>query len=134
MPAPRENVPENRRDDADGDDVAHLRGRAEPLRAGEHLDDGRPRERAAEEARRLEGVDRIVPERGLPEVRQVPEEQVHRPDGQRNEGVGEEAQGSNRSHGQKRASQPLIVEHTNRNALLLTMGHTSLIQVQRPLD
>ena len=86
----------------------------------------------------LEGVDRLVPERGLPEVRQVPEKEVHRPDGQRDERVGEEAQGSNRPHGQnrtqKRAGQPgddaerpevaeqEVLDHVERERLLLAEG------------
>src|SRR6266511_2086285 len=78
---PDEDVPEHRRGDADGGDVAHLRGRAEPLRPRKELDDGGPHDRArSEEARVLERVHRLVAKRGFPERRQVPGEEIHRPE------------------------------------------------------
>ena len=53
----------------------------------------------------LEGVDGVVPERGLVEVRQVPEVEVHRPQRPGHERVGEHAQPVNPLVGEQRTKQ-----------------------------
>ena len=90
---PDEDVGEDRRDEAHGDDVAELPARAEPLRRGQRLDDRRPHQAAAgEEEEVLERVHGAVVERGLVEDGEVPDVEVDRPERQRDERVGQDAQ------------------------------------------
>ena len=78
---PDEDVAEDRLDDADGGDVAELHPGPEPLRPRQHLDHRRPHQRAAgEEEQVLDGMDPRVVERRLVGDRQMPEQEVRRPD------------------------------------------------------
>ena len=123
-------------DDADGDDVAHLRAGAEPLRPGQHLDHGRPHQRPGREERDvLEGVHGLVAKRGLPEGRQVPEEEVERPERQRDEGMRQEAERAHRAQREERPedragearddaergeiAEQQVLHHVEREGLLL---------------
>ena len=61
-------------------DVAELPAGPEPLRPGQHLDDGRPHQHAGrEEGQVLERVDGAVRDRGLVQRRQVPEVEAEPP-------------------------------------------------------
>ena len=95
---PDEDVPEDRRADADDRDIAELGARAEPFRHRQRLEDGRPDERPTrEEARVLECVHRRVVQRGLVQERDVPEREVDRPERERDERVEEPPQGMDKS-------------------------------------
>ena len=53
----------------------------------------------------LQRVHDLVSERGFPEEREVPDDEVHRPERQRDERMGEEAERPDRAHGEDRAEQ-----------------------------
>ena len=135
-PRPDEDVADDRRRDADGDDVAHLRAGAEPLRPGQHLDHGRPHQRPGREERDvLERVHGLVAERGLPEGRHVPEVEVDRPERERDEGMRQEAERAHRAQREERpedrsgeprddaerceVAEQQVLHHVERERLLL---------------
>ncbi len=91
--APDEDVADHGRDEADADDVRELRPGAEPLRGGERLEDREPEhDPGAEERDVLEGVQRARLDRSLVKGREVPEDEVRRPDREGDERVREDAQ------------------------------------------
>ena len=106
---PEEDVPEHRLDRAHDRDVPDLRAGPEPFRRRQRLQDGQPHDRAArEEAEMLERVHGVVAHGRLVEERQMPDVEVHRPERQGDQRIGEEAQAvqEGERRPQDRACQP----------------------------
>ncbi len=100
---PDEDVAEHRLDEADGRDVPEFPPRPEPLRRRQRLDDGLPHQAPArEEHEVLERMDRVVVQRGVVQVRDVPDIEVHGPDRERDQGMREKAQPLDRAQCQHR--------------------------------
>src|SRR5207247_4065431 len=100
---------------------------------------GRPHQRPGGEDRDvLERVDRLVAERGLPQDRQMPDEEVERPERERDEWVREESERPHRAQREDRTQQRAgeagddaerreiadqqVLRHVERERLLLAEG------------
>ncbi len=123
--------------EADADDVRQLRSRAEPLRRGERLEDGEPEhDPGTEERDVLERVEGARLEGAFVEEREVPQDEVRRPDREGDQRIREHAEshhaGKREHRSEERSGQAgeeaqrsevadeEVLRHVEREELLLS--------------
>ena len=106
VPAEHEDVAQHGAGEADGEDVAQPREVAEPRRLGQRPQQRHPHvEAEGDEGEVLQRVDDVVVHGGDVEVRQVPGVEVHRPEREGDQRVGEHAQAIEEADAQHRREQ-----------------------------